>query len=117
MPARYTYLAGEDQCRKALAILDQALGPHLIKRYGGGTRIADVDELFQAGEAELAFADDDAIEAIAAAMVALATTLQDALSLVTADENASPDLRQIAQQVTPASDVLWSHYGGDSGGW
>jgi hypothetical protein len=49
VPARDAYQAAEQQCRLALPLLDKALGPELVKRYGAGTLKADVDEMSRTG--------------------------------------------------------------------
>jgi hypothetical protein len=50
-------------------------------------------------------------------MITLGATLQDALDAVAADESVPVPLRRVAAEVRPAAEVVWSHYGGDSGGW
>jgi hypothetical protein len=71
----------------------------------------------QDGAAELYLSNDADIEVIASAMITLGATLQDALDAVAADESVPVPLRRVAAEVRPAAEVVWSHYGGDSGGW
>lgn len=92
-------------------------GTHLIKRFGAGTGRADADELWQYGAVELCLADDADIEEIASAMITLTAALQHVLKTVADDEAIPPDLRRLATAVLPAAELVWAHYGGDSGGW
>jgi hypothetical protein len=117
IPARDAYQVGDQYCSRARTLLDKALGPHLVKRYGAGTSKADAGELFQDGEAELYLSDDADIEKIASAMITLGAALQDVLGAITADESVPAGLRRLAAQVRPSAEIIWSHYGGDSGGW
>jgi hypothetical protein len=117
VPARDACRAGDEQCRRATTLLDEALGPHLIKRYGTGTFKTDADEMRQLGEFELFLSSDVEIDKIASAMIELAATLEKVLKVVTDDESAPLELRQLADATWPAANMVWTHYGGDSGGW
>jgi hypothetical protein len=66
------------------------------------------------GAAELWLSDDEDVEAITRDMITLGAALQDALDAVAANDTIPGDLRQVAAQVRPAAEVMWSHYGG---GW
>ncbi len=117
VPARDAYQVSDEQCRRAKTLLDEALGPHLIKRYGTGTFKADADELWQLGEFELYLSSDVEIGKIGSAMTELAATLEKVLKAVADDESVPPELRRLADAVWPAANMVWAHYGGDSGGW
>lgn len=117
VPARNAYRVAEHQCRQALAVLDKTLGPHLIKRYAEGTRMADLTEQRQDDAFELHLSNDEDIDRIAAAMIALAAALQEILSPIADDDQIPDTLRRAARTVGSAAEQVWAHYGGDSGGW
>jgi hypothetical protein len=116
-PARDAYQAADHECRRTLPLLDQALGPQLVRRYGGETRTAGIAQMSSDASAELCLSNDADIEVIARAMTSLGAALQDALVSVAANDAIPPALRETAARARPAADTVWSHYGGDSGGW
>jgi hypothetical protein len=49
--------------------------------------------------------------------ITVGATLQDVLDAVAASDGVPGELRKVAAQVRTAAEVVWSRYGGDSGGW
>lgn len=117
VPARDAYPVAESLCRAANSHLDHALGRHLVKRYGEGTRAADVPQLQADAQIELWNSNDTDIEKITKQMITLASTLEKVLGFVADDETAPPGLRELARTLRPNAEQVWAHYGGDSGGW
>lgn len=61
--------------------------------------------------------DHTDIEEIAKAMISPGAELRDMLRAIEAGESVPPELRHTAEHACPAADGLWSHCGGDPGGW
>lgn len=57
------------------------------------------------------------IDGIADGMVFLETLFKALTGSVADDENLPGQIRRAAALATEAAGILWSHYGGDSGGW
>lgn len=118
-PHRDAYSLTEGWCTQAMDVLADVAGPHLVRRYcpdhaGGEQRISEIAALAQF---ELFTADDTDVERIATAMISLAAELERLLAAVAADGSALPEQRGAAQAVAPAAHLIWSHFGGDAGGW
>lgn len=119
VPHRDAYDLAEGWCAQALEVLYDAVGRELIRRYSPDHVASEgpVRELAASGEAELALASDQDTGRIAAAMITLAAGLEQLLVGVAADESALPLLRPAAGSSATAAQLIWSHSGGDSGGW
>ncbi|WP_433499669.1 hypothetical protein ACQP1K_04915 [Sphaerimonospora sp. CA-214678] len=118
IPHRDAYAVCADDCGHAVLALNEILGPHLVRRYTGGTVLrADITALRQKGEEELDLSTIEDTDHITAAMVTLGAALTKALTPMATDENLPPMMREAARMAADAADILWSHFGGDSGGW
>jgi hypothetical protein len=119
VPHRDAYDLAEGWCTQALEAIYDVAGRELVRRYSPDHVAGEplVGELAAAGQVELGLASDTDLERIAAAMVGLAAGLGQLLDSVAGDEAALPGLRAAARSAAAAAAAIWSHYGGDSGGW
>ena len=119
VPHRDAYALAEGWCTQALYALRAVVGERLVRRYSPDHVAGELllQELTIAGQFELYASSDMDVDRIAAAMIRLTARLGDLLTRVAADDAALPDLRAAARAVAPAARNIWSHYGGDSGGW
>jgi hypothetical protein len=116
---RDAYDLAEGWCTQALDAIYDIAGRELVRRYSPDHAVGEplVRQLAAAGQAELDFASDTDVDRIAAAMVTLAAGLEQLLDGVAGDEAALPGLRDVARSAAAAARLIWSHYGGDGGGW
>ena len=116
---RDAYALADVWFTQSLTWLRDTLGDQLIGRYApdhvAGAPL--LKQLAMAARLELHTSSDLDLDRIAAAMIRLAARLQDLLTRVADDDAALPEMRAAARAVVPAAYNIWSHYGGDSGGW
>jgi hypothetical protein len=119
VPRQDAFALAEGWCTKALELLADELGFELIRRYApahvaGREYLTAVNE---AAQLELWLATDSDIDDIAAEAADLADVIRELLASVSGDDTALPRWRASARAVTPLAELIWSHYGGDGGGW
>jgi hypothetical protein len=112
---RDNYAVCDDFCRRTAKMLHDVLGPHLIRRYSGGTSDAEILSLAEAAEAELHESTVEDIDNIARALITLGATLLDITSPLANRPELPSTLRGVARVAADSAKILWSHYGGDSG--
>jgi hypothetical protein len=119
VPRRDAFALAEGWCTQALELLADDLGLQLIRRYSPGHVAGPRHraEVTRAGQVELMLATDSDIDVIAAQIASLADVIKNALMTVTDDEAALPQLRSSARVARRLAEQIWSHYGGDGGGW
>ncbi|MGW4410939.1 hypothetical protein ACWEJ6_43380 [Nonomuraea sp. NPDC004702] len=117
IPRRDAFAVSDDYCERTVTLLTEVLGEQLRHRYAQGTRRADLAALLRNGEGELLDASPDDVDRIAAAMIALAAVLRDALAPLPNNESLTPTIRRAARMAADTARILHAHYGGDSGGW
>jgi hypothetical protein len=119
VPHRDVYDLAKGWCTQSLEVIYDAVGRELVRRYSPGHVAGEplARQLAAAGQTELGLAADADIDRIAAAMVTLAAALEELLDGIAGDEAALPGLRDAARAAGAAARLIWSHYGGDSGGW
>lgn len=118
-PARDAYPLTQQWTTPAMNRLFDVVGRRLIYRYcpdhvGGMDSLTNITALAQV---ELFNIDDAGIERITNAMISLAARLEDVLNAVAADESVLPDQRGAARTGASVANLVWAHFGGDSGGW
>jgi hypothetical protein len=116
VPRHENYAVCNDYCNHTVQQLAEVLGTHLLRRYATGAQREDLSELFRDGQEELHVAALDDIEQIAAAMVTLSATLRDLATPIADDEDLPTIIRSAAYRSADSAEILWSHYGEDSGG-
>ncbi|MEV5704872.1 hypothetical protein [Actinoallomurus sp. NPDC052274] len=114
---RDNYPVCDDFCRRTAKMLHDVLGPHLIRRYNTGTTDAEIFQLADVGEAELRESTVEDIDHIAGALITLGATLLDITGPLADRPELPPAIRGAARVAADSAKILWSHYGGDSGGW
>ncbi|MEV0237836.1 hypothetical protein [Nonomuraea sp. NPDC050786] len=116
VPRRPSYAVCESACQRASELLGHALGEHLVRRYSGGTRRQDLEQLIALAQAELDFAVVGEAGPFDDVMIAMGAVLREVLDRVAGEGAVPPKLRDAARKARLQADVLWSHYGGDAGG-
>jgi len=118
-PGRDAYPLTVDWCTEALETIYDIVGTALIRRHcslhKGGKKA--VEELTVAAQFELAASTDSDIARIANEMISLAAGLEHLLTSIAQDESALPEPRAAARATAWTAHNIWSHYGGDGGGW
>jgi hypothetical protein len=114
---RDNYTVCDDYCRRTAKMLHDVLGTHLTRRYNSGTTDAEILQLAVAAETELHESTPEDIDHIAEALITLGATLIDITSPLADRPELPSTIRDVARIAADSANILWSHYGGDSGGW
>ncbi|MFH8985649.1 hypothetical protein [Streptomyces varsoviensis] len=117
VPARDAYDLGGILADAACTVLDPVVGPELVAAHRADLRRGEAQQLAQLAEFDITFNARIGEPAIDDTMVTLLTGLSDLLAGVAADERAIPEQRRAARIADAQARELWTHYGGDSGGW
>jgi hypothetical protein len=117
VPRRDNFAVCDEYCDRAVGQLTDVLGPNLLRRYSAGARREDLADLTRDGQAELDFSSDVDVDRIADAMITLGATLREITTPLADNENLPPMIRSAARMSAETAEILWSHFGGDSGGW
>ncbi|MEV4575509.1 hypothetical protein AB0K16_19895 [Nonomuraea jabiensis] len=118
VPRRDAYAVCADYCRRVVRVLSEVLGPHMLRHYTANAALrADITTLRQEGAAEVSLASGEDVDRITAALVTLGSALAETLTPMAANESLPPMMRGAARMAADAAGILWSHSGGDSGGW
>lgn len=117
VPHRDNFAVCDEYCDRAVDRLTDALGPHLLRRYSAGVRREDLSDLTRDGQVELFVSTDADVDRIASAMITLGATLMDMTLPIASNEDLPPLIRGAARMSAEVAEILWSHYGVDSGGW
>jgi hypothetical protein len=116
VPRRDNFAVCDEYCDSAVGRLTEVLGEHLLRRYSAGARREDFAELARNGTVELPLSTDADIDRIADAMITLGATLRDMTTPIADNEDLPPLIRGAARMSADTAQILWSHFGGDSGG-
>jgi hypothetical protein len=119
VPARDAYSLTEGWCTRALELLADVIGFQLVRRYcpdqAGGEPL--MEQIMTGAQFELFTSSDVEVERISREMITLAAELEHFLLALAKDESVLPELRGAARQLAPLANLIWAHFGGDSGGW
>lgn len=117
--ARDAYPLTEGWCTKAMELLFDVAGRQVVRRYcpdhAGGEQL--MQRVATAAQFELFTSSDEDVERISAQMIGLAAELERFLTAVGEDESLMPAVRGAGRLTVPLASLIWSHFGGDSGGW
>ncbi|MEV5704779.1 hypothetical protein [Actinoallomurus sp. NPDC052274] len=114
---RDNYAVCDDYCHRTAMMLRDVLGSQLIRRYANGTSDAEIGQLADAAEAELREYTVEDIDHIGGALITLGVTLQEITNRLAHRPELPSTIRGAARVAADSAKILWSHYGGDSGGW
>jgi len=117
LPRRDNFAVCAHYCAQALAVLRRTLGPQLMRRYSDGVSDAELREFADIVENELLDSAPEDIEPIAAALISLGAVLHDVITPLINSPDLPVEIRNAARETAEAAEVLYTHYGGDSGGW
>lgn len=118
-PRRDAYPLTAEWCTGALEVLYDVVGSTLVRRHcslhAGGQQA--LEAVTFAAQFELAAATDTEVARISGEMISLAAALEHLLTRISLDESALPEPQGAARATAETANNIWSHYGGDGGGW
>ncbi|WP_433717167.1 hypothetical protein ACQP2U_42865 (plasmid) [Nocardia sp. CA-084685] len=112
VPPRDNFVTVGLACARTVADLGLIVGPYLAHKHGPDTQWIDDS----ANDPRLFLIGADA-DNVAPGMVTLGVKAHTVLAGIAHDEAALPEHRRAATSSMQTAALIWSHYGGDGGGW